>query len=459
MTIPPPFKHQKKTTAFLLASEKVAVLNTSEAGTGKTRGTLDAIQARLRASPTRISALVLAPKSILEPAWAADARKFTPLLRTSVAYASNRAAAFTREADIYITNHDAVKWLAENTNLLRKQKVTLLIVDEGSAYKHHTSQRSKALRDLIKQLQPDLRTILTATPSANNLLDIWHLAYLLDDGARLGGSYYKFRQSVCVPQPIMGTPHANWIPKEGAEEAVAELLDDITISFTLAECLDVPKQSTHTVPFQLPAKVRQAYEDMRRLALLELSNQERVTAVNAAVLHNKLLQISSGAIYANDRKTYAIDDARAELVVEMCAQREQTLVAFLWTHQRDALIRQLKKRDLSYAVIDGSVSDNHRTEAAKKFQAGDIRVLLVHPRSAAHGLTLTRATTAIWASPTSDAELSIQFARRIYRAGQTKPTAVYSIIADDTVETATYERSVTRTANQQTLLDLLKQNL
>jgi SNF2 family DNA or RNA helicase len=197
---------------------------------------------------------------------------------------------------------------------------------------------------------------------------------------------------------------------------------------------------------------------MRRHALLELEHRD-VTAVNAAVLHNKLLQISSGALYANDRTTYAIDDSRTELVTEMCAQREQTLVAFLWTHQRDSLIRQLRKRDLSYLVVDGTISDHRRIQEVNDFQNGNISVLLVHPQSAAHGLTMTRATTAIWASPTSNAELSIQFARRIYRAGQTKPTAVYSIIAEDTIEQATYDRCTTRTDKQQTLLDLLRQAL
>src|SRR5688500_13699404 len=104
---PPLWTHQEETVALLEREDRVH--DWSDAGTGKTRahahGYTQARNAR--------KCLVLAPKTILETAWQADLREFFPEIVTSVAYASNREAAFRRHADIYITNYDAVTWLVK----------------------------------------------------------------------------------------------------------------------------------------------------------------------------------------------------------------------------------------------------------------------------------------------------------------------------------------------------------
>jgi SNF2 family DNA or RNA helicase len=89
-------------------------------------------------------------------------------------------------------------------------------------------------------------------------------------------------------------------------------------------------------------------------------------------------------------------------------------------------------------------------------QAGELQVVFCHPQSAGHGLTLTKATTVIWASPTYNAEHYTQFNRRIYRAGQTKKTEVIHIAANGTFETDVYEKLQVKTARMEELLTLLK---
>lgn len=445
--IPPPFKHQSETTEFILDNR--LCFNASDPGTGKTRSTLDAC------AQIEGAALILAPKAILEPAWANDAKKFTPQLRVSVAYAKNRHQAFSTDADIYITNHDAASWLVKNVQLLKARNITFIGIDESTAFKHHTSQRSKALRQLFFALKPKYRVLMTGTPNINNLLDIWHQAYLLDEGLRLGGSFYKFRQSICTPTP---GPFTQWIPKPDAAEAITELLDDLTIRYSLEECIDIPEHSTHVIPYDLSRPVRTAYNSLVKDCILEINNTE-IDAINAAVLHTKLLQTASGSIYDAKRKHHVVHNDRYDLVAELIAERQHSVVGIQWQHEATGIAQQLDKRSISYAIIDGSTTDRQRTAIVNDFQAGKYQTILASHRAASHGLTLTRATSTIWPSPISDAERFLQFNRRIYRSGQTQRTETLVVVANDTIETATYARCTTRLADQQSILDMLKDNL
>jgi SNF2 family DNA or RNA helicase len=128
---------------------------------------------------------------------------------------------------------------------------------------------------------------------------------------------------------------------------------------------------------------------------------------------------------------------------------------FNWTHQRDLIAKELKKRKLDYAVIDGSVKDEDRTAAVKQFQDGKLRAMLIHPQSAGHGITLTRGVATIWASPTFNAEHWVQANGRVRRAGQTKRTEVIKIAASGTREEQVYERLEGKLEGMDALMTLL----
>lgn len=95
---------------------------------------------------------MLATKSLLESAWKKDFNDFAPDMGVSVAFATNRDKAFQADADVFVTNHDAAKWLAKQSASFFKRFDTL-IIDESTAFKHHTSQRSKAVAKISKYFE------------------------------------------------------------------------------------------------------------------------------------------------------------------------------------------------------------------------------------------------------------------------------------------------------------------
>ena len=448
-SVPDLFEHQEQTKNFGLDNSRV--FDMSDAGTGKTRAWLEVISDRVKRIGGKV--LVIAPKSILKNAWGDDIRKFTPDLTYSIAYASNREKAFAADADIYITNHDAVKWLLKNKKVLTDDFHTI-IVDESTAFKHRTSQRSKALRKLIAKFE--YRALLTGTPNPNGLLDLWHQVFLLDDGVRLGGSFWRYRGLVCEPTQVGPSPqHLQWSDKEGMSDAVADLLEDITIRHVFEECTDIPENHVYTIPFNLSPSHRRAYEVLKEHAILELKDGG-LSAFNAGVLANKLLQMASGAVYDDEAVEQLYSTDRYELVLDLVEQREQCVVAFNWHHQRDLLVAAAKKRGLTYGVIDGTASDSKRVDIINQFQAGMLRIIFAHPASAGHGLTLTRGTATIWASPTYNAEHYVQFNKRIYRIGQTKKSETLLVIAEGTIDELVAERLMNKVDKMSGLLGMLE---
>ncbi len=431
-----PMAHQKVS----LAHDKTTpiVFDTSDPGTGKTAVRIWSYAERRRKRRAGCL-LILAPRSLLTSAWANDFEKFAPDMKVSVATAENREKAFAAEADVYITNVDAVKWLAMKPKGFLA-KFTDLVIDESPAYKHHASQRSRAAAKISKYFKH--RACLTGTPNGNTICDVWHQALLLDGGQRLGPSFYAFRVSVSVPEQVGRKAEAvRWVDKDGAEEAVFGLLADITVRHKFEDCVDIPPHSQQVIAYKLPPKVRKVYDQMERDHLLPLLKAKTVTAisaVNAAAVGTKLLQIGSGAVYDNDSSVHDIDDDRIKLVLDLAEARKHTLIFYLWDHQRDKLIAEAEARKLKYCAITAGTSDKARDAVVAAYQAGMYRIMFAHPINAAHGLTLTRGTATIWPGPTANLEHWVQGNKRQHRIGQTQKTETLVVVADTVVEQRVY---------------------
>ena len=441
--IPAPYAHQQSTTDFIINTKQCLI--TSDPGTGKTRAVLDA-HAILGGKT-----LVLAPLSILEAAWGEDINKFQPKIKYGVAYAKNRTKIFEDGTyDMVITNFEAVNFLQKNPQYCKQ--FDTIVIDEFTAFKNREAKRSKNLNKIISYFTN--RIAMSGTPNSNTILDIWHPVYLIDGGERLGSRFYAFRHQACTPK-FNGFAN-EWIDKPGIEEAVANKLSNISIRYALSDCMDLPDKIVRTVNTKLTPNVQKQYKLLADESVL-YTKSGTVNAVHAAARVKKLLQLVTGAVYDEDGVVQFVHQERYDIVMTLVAQRAHSLVAFNWKHERDALVEIAQKEGISYEVIDGSVKAEKRSDIVARYQAGHIKVLFCHPQSAGHGLTLTKANTVIWCSPTYNAEHYQQFNQRIYRAGQTQKTETILIQARNTWEPEVYKKLNTKLGRMENLLHILKE--
>ena len=431
-----PMRHQEQSLKFCKSRKRVADL--SDPGTGKTL--VQIVDFAQRNKRSRKAMLVLAPKSLLKAAWANDIRKFAPHLRVSIAWAKNRKEAMYAEADVYITNIDAV------TDFLKYpksfwSKFDTLVIDESTAYKNPTSKRSKAVQKISKFFE--YRRIMTGTPMPQSVTDLWHQIYLLDEGKRLGSSFFKFRSATCEPrQNGPDAKHIKWTDREGIEEAVVALLDDIVVRHKFEDCVDIPPNHRYSVEVELNAKHLKFYREFEEEQLKEFEGKT-ITAVNAAALNTKLLQVASGAVYNDDGDYSLIDADRYELVADLVEARKHSTVWYQWNHQLDETKKALEARHISYVVWNPD-----RPEIEQEFQAGRYQAILCHPQSAGHGLTFTKAVASILCSPTFNLEHFLQLYKRIYRIGQKEKTETIVLVGQGTRDEVAWARMLDKKVRQ-----------
>jgi hypothetical protein len=231
------------------------------------------------------------------------------------------------------------------------------------------------------------------------ICDLWHQIYLLDEGKRLGSSFYQFRSATCEPNQVgPSTKMVQWADKPGIEELITSMISDITIRHRFEDCVDIPSNHLYSVEIDLEPRHLKLYRKFEETQLASI-NGKTITAINAAVLNNKLLQVASGASYHDQGGYSLIDTTRYELIADLVEARKHSTVWYLWLHQLEELKKTFAARKIPFVVWD---PDHPMIE--QEFQAGKYQAILCHPQSAGHGLTFTRATASILCSPTYNLE-------------------------------------------------------
>ena len=110
-------------------------------------------------------------------------------------------------------------------------------------------------------------------------------------------------------------------------------------------------------------------------------------------------------------------------------------------------------------MIRGDVPPMQRTDIFKRFQEEDNpRVLVIQPKAAAHGVTLTAADTIVWWGPTSSVETYEQANARIHRTGQDQKCTVVQLQGSH-VEKRVYALLDNKLDTHTKIIDLYKEIL
>jgi SNF2 family DNA or RNA helicase len=442
-----PFEHQKTTSDFLVKHNRAFCF--SELGLGKTASVIWAADYLLNVGDIK-RVLVVCPLSIMKAAWQQDIFKFAMHRSCMIAYgdAKTRKKVLAMDAEFVIINFDG---LGIVTQEIIDGKFDLIVVDEATSYKKANTARWKTLNYIMGKTNPKL-WMLTGTPAAQSPLDAYGLAKLVNpDTPKYVG---QFRDQV-----MYKVSRFKWVPKPHAHKVVHKLLQP-AIRFEKADCLDLPPV-TH-VYRDAPMTSQQAkfYRVMKQRLLLTTAGEE-VSAVNAAVKLNKLLQIAGGSVYTDSGEILDFDVSnRVNAVVEIIEEASNKVLVFVpFTHSIELLQTEFTKQGISSLVINGTVAPNKRGDIVKQFQEQqDPRVLLIQPQAAAHGLTLTAADTIIWYAPVTSVEIYLQANGRINRPGQNHPMTIFHIRGSD-IENRLYHMLSSNIQTHNAIIDLYKEEL
>lgn len=360
--------------------------------------------------------LVSAPLRVARDVWDDEINKWAHLQGLTVSKIvgskQNRLDAIKVPADIHTINRENLAWLfsgyveeitKSRFKQIRKWPWDWLTLDEAQSYKNQSAVCSRTASRISTFGLASRILELTGTPSPKGYGDIWHQMFILDHGQRLGRTEKAFRERWFNPPPDWGF---KWTLKDGAAEEIQSLIKDIVLAIPDAQ----PPVPVNPIYVTLsPAALRQ-YKKLERTSVLELADTT-ITAANAGVLGQKLLQLASGAMYTDGKGSFeqlhdAKLDALCDALDELCFSGP-VLVGYGFIHE----LKRIGKR------LSGRRWEQLRSaESMKAFSRGEIDIGIVHPASAGHGLNdlyLSGSENLIWFGPTNNLEHWDQLAARL----------------------------------------------
>lgn len=423
-------------------------------GLGKTIIVLTALNA-LMFEKFEISKVIVFCPIRVAAVWKKESESWSHLkgLRVSVAIgtAKERTEALKRDADIYILNYENIPWLVEKSGLPFGYDVCVL--DEISRMKNWNAKR---VRSFMK-VRPFLKRVigLTATPTSNGLMDLFSILRCIDMGERLGRRIGSYRLDFFKPDKMNGAIVYSYKPLPGAEEEIYRRISDITISMKSTEMLKMPELISTEYKARLSDDERQLYDEMKKNLVLSLSDKE-VTSANAAVLVNKLSQISNGAIYSDSGEVIEIHsrklDALEDIIEGMNGQ--PLLVVYWFKHDYTRIAKRLDELGVAYERLNSD-------ESIERWNRKELAVGLAQPQSVGHGVNLQAGSNSMcWFGLCWSYDLYTQMVDRLFRQGQKAGCVIVQhIITEDSIDERIMKALSQKAITQDALIEAVKATL
>ncbi len=395
-------------------------------GLGKTVQTLAAICRAKDQGRLGNPALVVAPTSVVGN-WLAEVTRFAPSLRVVVIDRSSAKSAVSLAeqavgADLVVTSYTLFRIDAA---AYRALPWSALILDEAQSVKNHQSRGHRCARDL----DADVKFVITGTPLENNLMEFWALLTLAAPG--LFSNADTFTQ--VYRRPI--------------ERGDAELLDrmrrrvrPLMLRRTKAQVApELPPKQEQVLAVDLSPRHRKIYQthlQRERAKVLKLldedADQHRIAILKSLTLLRRLALDPS--LIDDD---YAdVDSTKLDLLVEqlreLAAEGHRALVFSQFTSYLALVRKRLEAAGIEYSYLDGS--SRNRGALVADFKSGAAPVFLISLKAGGFGLNLTEADYCFVLDPWWNPAAESQAVDRTHRIGQTRTVMVYRLVATGTIE-------------------------
>ena len=440
-----PHPYQSVAIKQILANTHYGLL--LDMGLGKTVSTLMAIESLIydRLEVKRV--LLIAPKKVAESTWSQEASKWTQTRNLRIAQvlgsAKDREQALQADADIYVKNRENVIWLCDKYKG-KPLPFDMLVIDESSSFKNPQAKRFKAL----KRHTFDRVVLLTGTPAPNTLMDLWPQIYLLDKGERLGRTITEYRRRYFRPDKTNGHVVFSYALIPGADSQIYGRITDICMSLKAKDYLTLPDRIDNVIEVVMSDSETEKYKTMEKEHVLGLGQENEISALNAASVANKLLQMANGYVYDDEGDLVHIHDQKIDRLKELIDVNEGKPMLVFYNYKHDlAAIKEAfpKATELS---DDNDVAD---------WNKGKIQMLLAHPASAGYGLNLQAGGHIIvWYGLTWSLEQYQQANARLHRQGQTEPVIVHHLVTKGTMDEQVMQSLSRKEESQDALLEAIK---
>eukprot|EP00978_Attheya_sp_CCMP212_P004861 scaffold10680_cov64-Attheya_sp.AAC.5 len=407
------------------------ILLADEMGLGKTVSSL-AIMLHYR---TEWPLLILCPAS-LRYTWPSEIEKFIPSLSPRAVY----VVSGMDDADFYsnphkreriqivVATYSLLQTRSAVSRVLQQFKFKCVIADESHSLKERTSQRCQIAMPILKQSRRLL--LLSGTPALARPVELWPQLNCIDES--LFGAYTAYTKTYCNARrgrfgwDVTGTSNADELHTKLRGIMVRRLKNDVL--------KELPPKQRSIVPIKIDPKrissCREVVQDLNdtRISVSELVGEE---SRNANFEARRLLMAAYQTVGVGKAKGVA------EFLLDWLDGSDSQKILVFAHHLEvlDILESAVSKKfkGVGHIRIDGSVSPAERALRVRKFQTNArVRVGILSVTAAGVGLTLTAASSIIFAELHWTPGVLAQAEDRCHRIGQHNAVNVMYCVCKDT---------------------------
>jgi len=443
-----PYEHQREAFEGSAEQENYALL--MDMGTGKTKVCIDTIAHSFENKKVDL-AIIVAPKGVIAN-WIGEIKAHLPerIETDTVLWKPNLTKAKRKElVDLYKEN-DKLKFLLMNIEafstkkgvdvaefFVKKFKV-FMAVDESTTIKNRQAKRTKSICNVGRGAV--MRRILTGSPVTKSPMDLYSQMDFLSPKILGFKSYYAFQGRYAVVQRrTMGAHSFNNIVGFQRLDELTKTLDGHSFRVRKEDCLDLPDKVYMKREVELTTEQRDAYVQMKNLALARLDSGDLSTTQNVLTQIMRLQQICLGSLTDDDGVVHPLKSNRKQELMSICEEVQgKAIIWATWTQDIRSIAEALRDRFSVQAVatLHGETPDSERQQIVETFQdrQSELRFIVGHPKTGGYGLTLTAANTVIYYSNSYDLELRLQSEDRAHRIGQENKVTYIDLISPKTID-------------------------
>lgn len=333
---------------------------------------------------------------------------------------------------------------------------SMLIIDESHLIKTGSAQRTKAAWNLGRMAT--YRRIMTGTPLAKNVADLWAQFKFLDERI-LGHRYFlSFRSQYC----IMGGFEQKQIVGHKNTEELYGLIAPHSFRLTKAEALDLPEKIYITRAYELGETSRKHYDSLKKTFMTQLDDGSVVDVPNAVSCLVRLQQICSGYLPTEDENFEIFSKERIDQLMEIVEQTNGPMVIWSrFTMDIKRIVETLNKSGAGKAVAYYGGNVSTRSEGLTEFMNGEARFFVSNPAAGGTGLNLqgSGCQTVVYFSNSFNYIERMQSEDRVHRLGTKGAVTYFDLVAEKTVDKSILRNLSNKKSVSSLTLDQIRQAL
>lgn len=478
--MPPLAEYQHRGVAMLANVPEMAMF--ADCGLGKTYCVINACQIHKDKNVVSGPTLIIAKLTTVKSGWLEDIKKFSNLDAVILwEKLSNKKRKdiirqrLSEQHDLYIINHDGVRLFEEELKAKNFEKV---VIDESTVLKnfHNKLKAKEAFGKAVCNVSEyaKWRVIMTGTPMPNTPENLWGQFYFLNrNGFFLDKSFYDFQQEFMEKIdlrpgharydrqgrfiPLKPRDPSRWMPRKSASEALKSFVSNCSFRVRMKDHLkDMPPLTAIVRDIEMSPEQERHYKTMKD-ELRVVIDDERLTVNTKLTQIMKLRQITGGFVIDQSQETHEIPDnpklEELDSIIETeIPEGEKFIIFAQYRYEIETLINRYKHLGVT-SVYGGNASNKNLDNIDLFLKDPSIRCIILHPASAAHGITFTNSHFMIFYSIDHSAELNYQAVKRIERNGQKHPMVVWYLLCDDSIDKSIYTVIKRKLANQAACID------